>query len=48
MLSYFLKCQKKEKHTDNINPKVSKTNNFETILLWKYVICDSKKSRVIK
>ena len=44
MLSYCLKCRK---NTENINPKVSKTNNGKTMLS-KYAICGSKKSTFIK
>ena len=42
MKSYCLKCRK---HTENINPKVSKTVNGRTIVLSKWAICGSKKSR---
>ena len=45
MKSYCLKCKK---HTETINPKVSKTSNGRTKVLSKYAICDSKKSRFIK
>ena len=45
MSSYCLKC---EKNTENINPRVSKTSNGKTMILSKYVICGSKKSRLIK
>ena len=45
MKSYFLK---RRKHTENINPKVSKTSNGRTMVLSKCAICDSKKSRFIK
>ena len=45
MSSYFLKCSK---NTQSINSKVSKTNNGKTIILSKYAICDSKKSRFKK
>ena len=45
MESYFLKSRK---HTENINPKVSKTSNGRTMVLSKCAICDSKKSRFIK
>ena len=33
---------------ENINSRVSKTTNDKTMLLSKYAICDSKKSRFIK
>ena len=45
MKSYCLKCRK---DTENINPRVSKTSNGKTMLLSKYAICDSKRSRFIK
>ena len=45
MLSYCLKCRK---HTENINPRVSKTNNGRTMILSKCAICGGKKSRFIK
>ena len=45
MLSYSLNCKK---HTENINPKVSKTANGKTMILSKCAICDSKKSKFIK
>ena len=37
-----------EKNTENINPRVSKTSNGRTMVLSKYAICNSKKSRFIK
>ena len=45
MKSYCIKCKK---HTENINPEVSKTSNGRTMVLSKYAICDSKKLRLIK
>ena len=45
MKSYCLKCRK---DTENINPKVSNTSNGKTMILSKYAICGSKKSRFIK
>ena len=45
MLSYCLKCKK---NTENINPKVSKTNNGKTMMLSKCAIRGSKKSKFIK
>ena len=45
MKSYCLKCRK---NTENIDPRVSKTNNGRTMLLSKCGICDSRKSRFIK
>ena len=41
----MLKCRK---HTENINPKVSKTSNGRTMVLSKCAICGSKQSRFIK
>ena len=46
MLSYCLKCKKK--NTKNINAKVSKSNNDKIMLLSKYAVCGSKKSRFMK
>ena len=37
-----------QKNTENINPKVSKTNNGKIMLLSKCAICGSKKSRCMK
>ena len=45
MLSYSLK---REKNTESINPKVSKTINSTTIILATCAICNSKKSKFIK
>ena len=45
MKSYCLKCRK---DTENMNPKVSNTINGKTMILSKYAICGSKKSRFIK
>ena len=45
MKSYCLKCRK---HTENINPRVSKTSNARTMVLSKCAISDSKESRFIK
>ena len=45
MLSYCLKCRN---NTESINPIVSKTNNGKTMMLSKYAICGSKKSKLIK
>ena len=41
-------CVKSRKDTENINPRVSKTNNGRTMILSKCAICGSKKSRFIK
>ena len=48
MLLYCLKCKKKKKNTESINPKVSKTTNGKTMILSKCAICGSKKSKFIK
>ena len=45
MSSYCLKCRK---NTENINPRVSKTNNGKTMMLSKCAIFGRKKSRFIK
>ena len=45
MKSYCLKCRE---DTENINPRVSKTNKGRTMVLSKYAICSSKKSIFIK
>ena len=45
MKSYCVKCRK---DTENINPRVSKTSNGRTMVLSKWAICGSKKSRLIK
>ena len=41
-------CLKFKKNTENINPRVSKTNNGKTILLSKCAIRGNKKSKFIK
>ena len=48
MESYCLKCKKKKKNTENIDPKVSASSNGRTMILSKCAICGSKKSRFIK
>ena len=45
MLSYALK---RRKNKASKNPKVARTENRRKILLSKYVLCDSKKSKFIK
>ena len=45
MLSYCLKCNK---NTESIDPKVCVTSNGRTMILSKYVICGSKKSKFIE
>ena len=45
MKSYYIECGK---HTENLNPKVSKTSNGRTMVLSKCAICGCKKSAFIK
>ena len=45
MLSYCLKCRK---NTESKNPKVARTKNRRIMLLLKYAVCDTKKSKFIK
>ena len=45
MLYYSLKCRK---NTKSKNPKVIRTKNGRILLLSKYVVSDSKKSKFIK
>ena len=45
MSSYCLKCWK---NTESINPRASKINNGQTMILSKCAICGSKKSWFIK
>ena len=45
MESYCLKCKK---HTKNINPQVSSTNNGKLMIISKCAICGSRKSKFIK
>ena len=45
MSSYCLKCKK---NTENINLRTSKASNGKIMLLSKYSICGSKKSRFIR
>ena len=44
MESFCLKCKK---HTKNINLRVSSTSNGKVMILSKYAICNSKKSKFI-
>ena len=46
MLSYY--CLKCRKNTESKNPKVSKTKNGKIMLLSKYAVCDTKRSKFIK
>ena len=45
MLSYCLRCRK---NTESKNPKVAKTKSRRIMLLLKWAVCDSKKSKFIK
>ena len=45
MESYCLKCKK---YTKNINPQASSTSNGKMMILSKWAICNSKKSKFIK
>ena len=45
MLSYCLKCRK---NTESKNRKAARTKNERIMLLPKYAVCDSKKSKFIK
>ena len=45
MLSYCLKCKK---NAESINPKVSATSNGKIMILSKWAICGSKKSKCLK
>ena len=42
MESYCLRCKK---YTKNINPQLSSTTNGKLMILSKYAICGSKKSK---
>ena len=44
MLSYCLKCRK---NTESKIPNVVRTKNIRIMLLSKYTVCDSKKSKFI-
>ena len=45
MKSYCLKCRK---DAENINPRISKTSNSRTMVLSKFAICGSERSRFIQ
>ena len=45
MESYCVRCKK---YTKNIIPRFSKTSNGKTMILSKWAMCGSKKSRFIK
>ena len=44
LLYHSLECRK---NTENKNPKVTRTKN-EKMFLSNYIVCDSKKSKVLK
>ena len=44
MKSYCLKCKK---HTEDINPKVSKTSNGRAMALSKCAVCDYKNQDLL-
>ena len=46
MLLYYMQCRTKK--TESKNPRVAKTNEGKLMLLWKCVVCGSKKLRFIK
>ena len=48
MESYCLKCKKKKKNTEKIDPKISSTSNGKAMTLSNCTICGSNKSRFIK
>ena len=45
MLSYCLNCKK---NTENVDPIVSKTKNDKIMLLSKFAVCGTKKTRFIR
>ena len=47
-MTMLLHCLKWRKNTESKNPKVVKTKNGRIILLSKFALRDSKKSRFIK
>ena len=44
----LLCCLKYSKNTESKNPNVVRTKNGRIMLLSKYAVCDSKKSKFIK
>ena len=44
----LLYCLKYSKNTESKNPNVVRTKNGRIMLLSKYAVCDSKKSKFIK
>ena len=45
MLSY---CLKRKQNTEYKNPKAARTKNGRIMLLSKYAVCDSKKSKFLQ
>ena len=41
-------CERRNKYTKYINPRVSNTSNGKTMILSKCATCGSKKSRFVK
>ena len=46
MLSYY--CLKYKRNTGSKSPKITRTKNKRIMLLSKYAVCDSKKSKLFK
>ena len=44
----LLSCLKWRKNTESKNPKVLRTKNGRIVLLSKWAVCDSKKSKFMK
>ena len=40
-------CLKSRKNTESENPKIAKSKNGRMMLLSKYAVCDSKKSKSV-
>ena len=45
MLSYCLKCRK---NAERKHPKVLRSKNKRIMLLWKFSVCNCKKSKFVK
>ena len=48
MLSYCLKCKKKQTKNTKNDPVIVKTTNGKTMILSKCAMCGAKKSKFIK
>ena len=48
MLSYCLKCKKRKKNTESINPKISATSNGKTMILSRCAIVMPKNKNLVK